>query len=141
MLAGTEYEKSVRANGPRSTALPVRGHLAPGEGTNSLVLPIHWYSAAGRCCRGEAVNEEECVAKSFAVCCIALWACFAANASAQDKQALGLVQTIPLPGVKGRLDHLGVDLQKKRLFVAAVTNNSLEIVDLADAKVIIALPD
>lgn len=81
------------------------------------------------------------MAKSFAVCCIALWACFAANASAQDKQALGLVQTIPLPGVKGRLDHLGVDLQKKRLFVAAVTNNSLEIVDLADAKVIIALPD
>jgi hypothetical protein len=41
------------------------------------------------------------------------------QASAQEKPALRLVQTIPLPGVKGRLDHMGVDLEKKRLFVAA----------------------
>jgi hypothetical protein len=26
------------------------------------------------------------------------------------------VQTIPLPGVTGRLDHMGVDMEKKRLF-------------------------
>jgi hypothetical protein len=60
---------------------------------------------------------------------------FAVPASAEETQALRLVQTIPLPGVRGRLDHMGVDLERKRLFVAAVTNNSLEVVDLAGAKV------
>jgi hypothetical protein len=53
-----------------------------------------------------------------AVCLIALLAGFANQASAQDKQTLRLVQTIPLPGVTGRLDHMGVDLEKKRLFDA-----------------------
>src|SRR5258708_33966651 len=72
----------------------------------------------------------------LAVCLIVLSAGFASEASAQEKQALRLVQTIPLPGVKGRLDHMGVDLEKNRLFVAAVANNSLEVVDLTGGKVI-----
>jgi hypothetical protein len=59
--------------------------------------------------------------------------------SAQENQALRLVQTIPLPGVKGRLDHMGVDLEKKRLFVAAVANNTLEVVDLIGGKVLNSL--
>jgi hypothetical protein len=59
--------------------------------------------------------------------------------SAQEVQALRLVQTIPLPGVTGRLDHMGIDLEKKRLFVAAVSNNSLEVVDLTGGKVIKSL--
>jgi len=37
---------------------------------------------------------------------------FAIQTSAQEKQALRLVQRIPLPGVTGRLDHMGVDLEK-----------------------------
>ena len=74
--------------------------------------------------------------KLLGVCCVAVFAGFAVQTFAQEKQALRLVQTIPLPGVKGRLDHMGVDLDKKRLFVAAVTNNSLEVVDLTDGKVI-----
>jgi hypothetical protein len=60
---------------------------------------------------------------------------FAFPTSAQEKQTLRLVQSIPLPEVKGRLDHMATDLEKKRLFVAAVTNNALEVVDLADGKV------
>jgi hypothetical protein len=74
------------------------------------------------------------------VCFIAIFAGFAIRTSAQEKQALRLVQTIPLPGVTGRLDHIGVDLEKKRLFVAAVTNNTLEVVDLTAGKVIKSLP-
>ena len=66
---------------------------------------------------------------------IAIFACFAIRISAQEKEALRLVQTIPLPGVTGRLDHMGVDLEQKRLFVAAVANNTLEVVDLAAGKV------
>lgn len=41
---------------------------------------------------------------------------------------------IALPGVEGRLDHLAVDLKGQRLFVAALGNNSLEVIDLAAGK-------
>ena len=44
--------------------------------------------------------------KRLAICCIALLAGFALFTSAQEKQALRLVQTIHLPGVTGRLDHV-----------------------------------
>src|SRR5262249_19011443 len=71
-----------------------------------------------------------------ALCCMAVLASLSSNLCAQEKQALRLVQTIPLPGVKGRLDHMGVDLEKKRLFVATVDNNTLEVVDLTAGKVI-----
>jgi len=75
------------------------------------------------------------MSKLLSLCCIVIVAGFAISAHAQEKQALRLVRTIPLPGVKGRLDHMGVDLEKKRLFVAAAGNNSLEVVDLTGGKV------
>jgi hypothetical protein len=77
--------------------------------------------------------------RHFAVCFIAMFAGFVSQTSAQEKQALRLVQTIALPGVTGRLDHMGVDLERKRLFVAAVANNTLEVVDLTGGKVIKSL--
>jgi hypothetical protein len=52
------------------------------------------------------------------------------RAYAQEGTTLQLVQTIPLPHVEGRIDHLAVDLQGQRLFVAALGNNTLEILDL-----------
>jgi hypothetical protein len=58
----------------------------------------------------------------------------------QDKPTLRLVQTILLSGVSGRLDHMAVDLEKKRLFVAAVDNGTLEVVDLDGQKVIKSIP-
>src|ERR1700730_2398572 len=73
--------------------------------------------------------------KFIVVCCLAIVAGFVMPASAQEKQALKLVQTIQLPGVRGRLDHMGVDLENKRLFVAASGNNTLEVVDLTSGKV------
>jgi hypothetical protein len=53
-------------------------------------------------------------------------------ASSQDasKQPLRLVQTILMPNVKGRLDHMDVDVKGKRLFVAGLENGTLEVVDL-----------
>jgi DNA-binding beta-propeller fold protein YncE len=57
------------------------------------------------------------------------------RADAQEAKApLRLVQTIPLPGVKGRLDHMDVDVKGKRLFVAGLENGSLEVVDLQAGK-------
>jgi DNA-binding beta-propeller fold protein YncE len=45
------------------------------------------------------------------------------------------VQTIPLDGVEGRIDHLGLDAKGKRLFVSALGNDTVEVVDLAAGKV------
>src|SRR5882672_12410457 len=50
------------------------------------------------------------------------------------KQPLQLVQTITLPNVKGRLDHMEVDVHGKRLFVAGLENGTFEVVDLESAK-------
>lgn len=45
-------------------------------------------------------------------------------------------RTIPLPGVKGRIDHLDLDSSGNRLFIAALGNNTLEIVDLRQGKIV-----
>jgi DNA-binding beta-propeller fold protein YncE len=50
------------------------------------------------------------------------------------RQPLRLVQTISMPSVKGRLDHMDVDLKGKRLFVAGLENGTLEVLDLQAGK-------
>jgi DNA-binding beta-propeller fold protein YncE len=50
--------------------------------------------------------------------------------AASDTGTLRLIQTIPLPGVEGRIDHLAVDAAGQRLFVAALGSNTVEVVDL-----------
>ena len=44
------------------------------------------------------------------------------------------VQAIELPNVAGRIDHMALDPQAGRLFVAALGNNTLEVVDLKAGK-------
>jgi YVTN family beta-propeller protein len=39
------------------------------------------------------------------------------------------VSTIPLVGVEGRFDHFAVDVKGERLFVAALGNNTVEVID------------
>ena len=64
-----------------------------------------------------------------------LFLCAAVSQSdAQEKEPLRLVQTIPMPNVKGRIDHMDVDVKGKRLFVAGLENGSLEVVDLGAGK-------
>ena len=53
-----------------------------------------------------------------------------ASAVGQQSEPLSLDSHIPLPGVKGRIDHLSVDLKGQRIFVAAVDNHTLEVIDL-----------
>src|SRR6266513_2818642 len=56
------------------------------------------------------------------------------------KQPFRLVQTISLPNVKGRLDHMDVDVKRKRLFVAGLENGTLEVVDLQAGKWVRSIP-
>jgi DNA-binding beta-propeller fold protein YncE len=61
-------------------------------------------------------------------------ASLSAQTYAEDNLPLRLVQTIPMPNVKGRIDHMDVDAKGKRLFVAGLENGSLEVVDLRAGK-------
>lgn len=47
-----------------------------------------------------------------------------------------LIQTIDLPGVQGRLDHLDLDPVGQRLFLGALENDSLEVIDLVKGQVL-----
>ena len=50
--------------------------------------------------------------------------------------ALQLEAKIPLGDVRGRIDHMAIDLARQHLFVAELENNTVGIVDLASRKVI-----
>src|SRR5262249_10452977 len=53
------------------------------------------------------------------------------GSAAQAQEApLELETRIPIGTVKGRIDHLAIDLGRKHLFVAELENNSVGIVDL-----------
>ena len=49
---------------------------------------------------------------------------------ASGQTPLTLVGTIELPGVEGRIDHLTVDTSTQRLYVAALGNNTVEVLDV-----------
>jgi len=62
--------------------------------------------------------------------------------SGQDKSPLKLIQKVPMPNVKGRLDHFGLDSAGQRLFVAALGDdqNTVEVIDLKSGKWISSIP-
>lgn len=47
---------------------------------------------------------------------------------------LALTASIPLHGVKGRIDHLAFDARRGRLYVAALGNGTVEAVDIATGR-------
>jgi YVTN family beta-propeller protein len=57
------------------------------------------------------------------------------SAGETTEQTLRLEARIALGDVAGRIDHMAVDLARKRLFVAELGNNSVSVVDLAARKV------
>src|SRR5712692_8413428 len=75
------------------------------------------------------------VAVVFMIGCTAM-----VHSQESAKQPLRLVQTISLPNVKGRLDHMDVDVNGKRLFVAGLENGTFEVVDLQAGKWVRSIP-
>lgn len=59
----------------------------------------------------------------------------ACHAQESGKQYLTLQKEIPLPNVKGRIDHIDIDLKDQIAYIAALGNNTLEVVDLKSGKV------
>ena len=66
-----------------------------------------------------------------------MWRCLLASLftlSAATAAPLEPAGTMAMPGVKGRIDHLAVDVAGKRLFVAALGNDTVEVFDLGTNK-------
>ena len=68
--------------------------------------------------------------KIFSALVLSVLASLNTQTYTQENAPLRLVQTIPMPNVKGRFDHMDVDVKGKRLFVAGLENGSVEVVDL-----------
>jgi hypothetical protein len=60
----------------------------------------------------------------------ALGSCGARAVAPGPAAPLSLEKVIPLPGVKGRIDHLAFDPLGRRLFVAEIANGTVDAVDL-----------
>ena len=65
---------------------------------------------------------------------VALMLALEAPVVAEPEPALVLETAIPLPDVSGRIDHMALDSRRQRLLVAALGNNTVEVIDLRAAK-------
>jgi len=81
--------------------------------------------------------------------CILLAGCAGTNHTNSTRAPLLLARTIVLPGVTntrtnvgvpGRIDHLAYDVATERLFVAALENSSMEVLDLAAGRRVQSIP-
>jgi DNA-binding beta-propeller fold protein YncE len=73
--------------------------------------------------------------KTRYACGIATLLVGVALAHAQSSSPLRLEKTIQLPEVKGRIDHMAFDGQHQRLFVAALGNDTVEVIDIKSGTV------
>src|SRR5215470_5651984 len=69
------------------------------------------------------------VAVSAAFLILAALAPAQQRTSTPEKASLHLVQEVPLPNVQGRIDHFTFDAKRKRVILAALGNNTVEVVD------------
>jgi DNA-binding beta-propeller fold protein YncE len=76
--------------------------------------------------------------KVFTTAGLSLFLCVFAQAQTTN-QLLTLDKTIPLTGVAGRIDHMAVDVAGQRLFVAALENKSVEVLDLKTGQLIASI--
>jgi DNA-binding beta-propeller fold protein YncE len=59
-----------------------------------------------------------------------------ASVEAANPPSLTLEAKIPLGDVSGRIDHIAVDIERQRLFIAELGNDTIGIVDLKEQKTI-----
>lgn len=123
------------AHDVRATAHHVFPLLAPRFGQKSSASrqrrAFGWWIARGQFAvtklSASFTWKTACVAATL--CCVGI-----AKIAAQSTAPLKLTKTIALPGVEGRIDHLAFDAAGERLFVCALGNNSVEVIDLRKAE-------
>jgi len=94
-----------------------------------VVILDGMYKIIHRCRVKDMSGVGDLLKRAAMVAAVALF-----STAPASSQSLVLARTIDLPAVTGRIDHLDVDLEGNRLFVAALAAGSLEVVDLASGK-------
>ncbi len=77
--------------------------------------------------------------KCTSVICFSIIICFAGSCKSQQSfgaSYLQLNKVIAMPGIKGRIDHMDINLKAGLLYVAALGNNTLEVVDINSGRVL-----
>src|SRR5213080_4001457 len=72
----------------------------------------------------------KCVLRPSLQAIVAFVFCYTLATVRAEEAALQLKQTVSLPDVEGRIDHLVLDAAGERLFVCALGNNTVEVLDL-----------
>jgi DNA-binding beta-propeller fold protein YncE len=72
-------------------------------------------------------------------CCVMAAAAGGGASVAAGQTTMDIEAKIPLGVVRGRIDHMAVDLERRRLFVAELGNDSVGVVDIDARKVLIRL--
>lgn len=65
--------------------------------------------------------------------------CVAQALSGQQVSPLTLLHTVAIPGLQGGFNHMSVDPARQRLFAAAPTNGTIEVVDLKTGKTLASM--
>jgi YVTN family beta-propeller protein len=89
----------------------------------------------------DSAMKEETMRQFFS---LAFCVCFFMGCNTRGQDApkapgatlLAQTGTVPLAGMTGRIDHFGLDAKTGRLFMAALGNDSVEVIDLKSRKVI-----
>jgi len=74
------------------------------------------------------------------VVCAACGSIDAQSPAGDPNQWLRSVAVVPLPNVSGRIDHLAFDADRQHLFVAALGNDTVEVIDTAKNAYLRSLP-
>ncbi|HEV2201443.1 MAG TPA: hypothetical protein VGR73_16615 [Bryobacteraceae bacterium] len=82
------------------------------------------------------VRSLALVAIAFLASCTTAPTADTTSASATRAQPLQLIQRIPVPNVAGRIDHFTAYPKRRLLIFAALGNNSMEIVNTFEGKVV-----
>jgi DNA-binding beta-propeller fold protein YncE len=72
--------------------------------------------------------------RSFAFALTCLISACALSVAQAPPGSLKLEREIPLPGVEGRIDHLSADVAGQRVFISALGNGTVEVVDVAQGR-------
>ena len=114
-------------------------------GTAAGAQEIDWNKVAGRRSSrrrphaGDGRSRTGRTRRWYVACLLALAAVsFAMDrplAQAPEPLLLQLEGKVPLGDVSGRIDHMAIDLPRRRLFVAELGNDSVAVVDIDERKV------
>ena len=120
--------------------------LLPGRQGGRLFRCVHGDHQLDGCRSGVRTHRRvrrlaTSLARALVTCAVLLDSsgCSAATrtiAATDPSSPLRLVRTIALPDVKGRIDHLAIDLAHHRLFVAEYANGTVDVIDLDAGKVV-----